>query len=171
MASALSHKAWISTGLPMRGDNPVTDLHVHPGELDAGLASREQPIRVDPHAVARALVVAIQDTVDRLAERLLLGLAHPHLGLVCGFQVVMHGNHEPQGRVHRVVPGASPSRGTGWAACRGFGAGPGVQDVTCELDPARDGSMPRSVIKVSRPQSVNQGYPAKMVRPPPRRTM
>ncbi len=54
----------------------------------------------------------------------------------------MHGNHEPQGRVDRVVLGslARVGEAVGQHAAR-FGAGPGVEDVTRELDPARDGEQ------------------------------
>lgn len=97
MHSALYHSALISTGLPVRRDHPVADLGVHPCQLNARLAAREQPVLVAADAVPGAGRVMRENVVHTGVKRFDGG------GILRVSEIATQGVDVPQRSVHAVV--------------------------------------------------------------------
>src|SRR5262249_60894650 len=80
------------------GDDPVAHLGVHPGELDAGLPSREETVMVRLDRVPRAGSVAGEDRRDDRLER--LAIASRDAG--GDLQELVDRGDVPQRRIDRV---------------------------------------------------------------------
>src|SRR5215469_17796805 len=85
-----------------RRNNVAIYFCVHPSQLETGLASGEQAIRICLYSKPRSLRVAVKDSFDRLLEL-------PRNFCICqcrfaggGFEVFMDGNYIPERRVNRV---------------------------------------------------------------------
>ncbi len=75
-----------------RCDDPVAHLGVHPGELDAGLACREQPVVVGADAVSSTSSVARQNRLDGVLEQLAVSLRDALREL----EKIVDGHHVPE---------------------------------------------------------------------------
>ncbi len=94
-----------------RRHHPVADLGVHPRELDAGHAARQQPIGIGADAVARAAEVALDDGGDGRAQRGAIGGVEGAGAGVGRLHQVADTGHEPQRGVDGVVLGLAPTVG------------------------------------------------------------
>ena len=164
MRRALIHSACTSTGFPNRGvTTAVADLRVHPGQLDAGLASGEQPCRLPECRSGfhgRSRLRSRRSPSSRLsavqcAERPF------RLGRL---QKLVYGNDVPERGVDRVVSGTRPASGKVRQHAVAHVLRPLEQDVARVGEPVMLGGSPerhspRIAMNVSRPQSENHGYP------------
>jgi hypothetical protein len=117
-----------------RSDHVVADLRVHPGELQARSARRQETIGLEADAVARAAGIALYDLLRRSFER--RALARRQSGAV-RFQQLPDAEHVPERCVDRVV-----LRRLRWVVREAVGqhalgdcARPGQQDLRCLVIP------------------------------------
>ncbi len=87
------------------GDHPVAHLGIHPGELHAGNPCPQQAIGVHPDVVAGAGGITFYDGVHRREQAVPLGRRKPPARLPPLLQELVHGDHVPERRVHRVELG------------------------------------------------------------------
>ena len=120
-----------------RCHHPVAHLGVHPGQLDARHACRQQSVGVAADAEARPPRVSLEDGAHGTSQAVPLVLRHGARPAAGGGQVVVHRHDVPQRRVHAVVLGAvallhEPVRQHPLRDLRR----PGEQDVAGLIEPA-----------------------------------
>ncbi len=155
-----------------RRDHPVAHLRVHPRQLHAGLAGSEEAVGVGADAETRPARVPVRMAPKAAWSFLRSPRRHGRACRGGRREVFVHRDQIPQRCVDRVElrrlvgireevrqhafrhrpgplrPGSAPRRRSRFVARH----------------------RPRRAMNVSRPQSVNHGYPATMVWPSPRRT-
>jgi hypothetical protein len=148
------------------GDGRAVDAGVHPGELGGGIAGGEEVVAgVDADVEAGAAPEVVEDVAGGGEE----GAAEEVRVAAGVFEVMVGGVEPPEGGVGAVVLGgfafvgeAVGDEAVGAVSGEGFEQGAGVVGEGA-LAPRR---RPGREMRASRPQSVNQGKPARRVQAP-----